>query len=1070
MQAFLPSKRAAIDAAQSPSAATHLPDYVELHAVSNFSFQIGASHPHELIERALALGYRGLALTDVCSMAGVVRAHLALRQARQSGVPGAQDFQLILGSSFEVQDDLTAQTSFTLVVLACHRRGYGLLCEFISRLRQDGEGKTLRPLLRQAIVPKALADCLLILCPHKDTPHQVLRQQIAWLRRGFHRRAWLGLEVQRDLDDRLWTHTMRGLAHASGLPLLACGDVRMHVRSRQPLQDVLTAIRLGQALSACGTQLARHAEHHLRSRLQLARLMPADALAQTCHVASLCPFSLDELRYAYPEEVVPAGWTPSAYLRRLTYDGASWRYPQGIPASVQDLIEKELGLISELSYEKYFLTVYDIVRFARERAILCQGRGSAANSAVCFCLGITEVDPSRSTLLFERFISKERNEPPDIDVDFEHERREEVIQYLYRKYGRDRAALTATVITYRSRSALRDVGKALGFDLACVDRICASQGFSRGRSKDDQDWIALGLDPQQRRVRLWLELSATLTGFPRHLGQHTGGFVISQGPLCRMVPIENASMAERSLIQWDKDDLDALGLLKVDVLALGMLTALRKAMNLIAQQRGDTFEMQDIPKEDPLTYDMMCRADTVGVFQIESRAQMSMLPRLRPRCFYDLVVEVALVRPGPIQGGMVHPYLRRRQGLEANSCPAGLEAALGRTLGVPIFQEQVMQVAVIAAGFSPGEADALRRSMAAWRRKGGVHHFEQRLIQGMLERGHPRSFAEQICKQIEGFGEYGFPESHAASFALLVYASAWIKCHEPAIFLCALLNAQPLGFYSPSQLVQDARRHGVQVLPADVMHSQWDAQLEPSTSPSPQGASAVRLGLRLIQGLGPAIVERLLDARREAPFRDIEDLCQRAALDKDHIRALASADALHSLAGHRRQQVWEACAQQAASGLLKEASIQEAHLELPPPSEGEDIVFDYASLGLSLRRHPLALLRPRLERHQMLSAQDLHSRRNGNRVRTCGLVTVRQQPGTASGVVFVTLEDESGQVNVIVWPQVKQRQHKALTQARLLAVDGVWQRQGEVCHVIAHQLHDCSAWLGRLNTLSRDFR
>ncbi|OGB02378.1 MAG: error-prone DNA polymerase [Burkholderiales bacterium RIFCSPLOWO2_12_FULL_64_99] len=1078
--------------------ATHLPDYVELHAVSNYSFLRGGSHPEELIERALALGYRGLALTDEASLAGVVRAHLALRKAREAGVPGAATFHLLLGSEFEVADP----TPFKLVVLACHRIGYGLLCEFITRLRRSSPGKGLAPLKRDDIRPAAWGDCLVLLIPQRHTSTEAITAHTRWLRQHFADRCWLGVALHHHLDDAVWLRTLRHIGDTEQVPLVATGDVHMHLRSRKPLQDVLTATRVGSPLAECGLQLARHAEHHLRSRLRLAQRYPADLLQATQEVASRCAFSLDELRYEYPDEIVPAGETARNFLCRVSTEGLVRRYPQGVPARVQAQMEAELALITELDYEKYFLTVYDIVCFARSRHILCQGRGSAANSVVCYALGITEVDPEQSTLLFERFISRERNEPPDIDVDFEHERREEVIQYLYTRYGRDRAALTATVITYRTRSALRDVGKALGFGLDEIERASGNLQWWDSQAALAERLQEIGLDPSTRRVQQWLELTRTLVGFPRHLSQHTGGFVLSRGALCRMVPIENANMPERSVIQWDKDDLDALGLLKVDVLALGMLTALRKAMDFIGQWRGQPFGMQDIPREDPACYEMMCRADTIGVFQIESRAQMSMLPRLKPREFYDLVVEVALVRPGPIQGGMVHPYLRRRQGLEPIDYPRGLQAALKRTLGVPIFQEQVMQIAMIAAGFTAGEADDLRRSMAAWRRKGDVHKFKERIKAGMRANQYPAEFAEQICQQIEGFGSYGFPESHAASFALLVYASAWIKCHEPAAFLAGLLNAQPLGFYSPSQLVQDARRHGVEVRPPDVMCSTWDCSLElpysehfahsyhsaPTSLPAAQARSsstpaapqsgppadsragpAVRLGLRLLAGLSPDVAQRIAVARQQAPFIDVDDLARRADLDQRTLRALAAGDALMSLSGHRRQQVWEASALHRAPPLLREAPVAEVPLALPAAPEGEEIVFDYASQGLTLRRHPLALLRAQMNAQRLLSASELHGFPNGRLARACGIVTVRQQPGTASGVVFVTLEDETGTVNVIVWPALKERQRRELVHSRLLAVYGVWQREGEVRHLVAHRLRDLSPLLGRLSTHSRDF-
>jgi error-prone DNA polymerase len=722
----------------------------------------------------------------------------------------------------------------------------------------------------------------------------------------------------------------------------------------------------------------------------------------------------------------------------------------------------------------YFLTVHDIVRFARSRRILCQGRGSAANSAVCYCLGVTEVDPSRMAMLFERFISRERNEPPDIDVDFEHQRREEVIQYIYAKYGRSRAALTAVVISYRPRSALRDVGRALAIPEALISALAKEHPgmYSRTvlveRLQSALALLAADVAPPTERLQLWLDLSTQLQRFPRHLSQHPGGFVLTRGKLTRLVPVENAAMPERSIIQWDKDDLDAMGLLKVDVLALGMLSAIRRCLDLISVQRGTPFLMQDIPSEDLATYNMICQADTVGVFQIESRAQMSMLPRLKPRCFYDLVVEVAIVRPGPIQGGMVHPYLKAREHPEQVLYPSpALQEVLKRTLGVPIFQEQVMQIAMAAADFSAGESDSLRRSMAAWKRQGGVHKFYDRLVGGMLKNGYSLEFAEQIFKQIEGFGEYGFPESHAASFALLVYVSSWLKRHEPACFLAALLNSQPLGFYSPSQLVQDAQRHGVGVRPVDVTRSDWDCTLEPVVE------SAVRLGLRQVGGLSESAAQRIVAARVEAPFTSTEDLALRCALDAGDLKALASADALISLSGHRRQQVWDAAALQPAPGLLRAVPVAEAALQLPPASEGEEVIFDYAALGLTLRSHPLLLLREQLSKMKLMTAAQLRDLPNGRLARACGIVTMRQQPQTAKGVVFVTLEDETGHVNVIVWKSLKERQRPALLRSRLLAVYGTWQRDvesgGDVCHLIAGHLQDLTPLLGGLTAQSREF-
>jgi error-prone DNA polymerase len=887
-----------------------------------------------------------------------------------------------------------------------------------------------------------------------------------WLLQHFTGRCWLGVEQLRRLDDEMRLHQLRQSSALTAVPLVAVGDVHMHLRSRKPLQDVLTATRIGQPLTACGFALEPNAEQHLRLRLTLGQLYPAELLAETLAVAARCVFSLDELRYQYPSEVVPEGETPSSYLRRLAWAGAARRWPQGTPPRFEQQIAHELELIADMRYEHYFLTVYDIVAFARSKGILCQGRGSAANSVVCYCLGITEVDPERTGLLFERFISRERDEPPDIDVDFEHERREEVIQYLYNKYGRERAALTAAVISYQPRSALRDVGKALGFEDGVLDALAKQSRWWDGHAIAPERLREAGLDPDQLRLRQLLELTSALIGFPRHLSQHTGGFVLTQMPLSRLVPIENASMKDRTVIEWDKDDLDALGLLKVDVLALGMLTALRKAMALIGERQGHAFSMQDIPDNDSPTYDMVCAADTVGVFQIESRAQMSMLPRLKPRSYYDLVIEVALVRPGPIQGGAVHPYLDRRRGLVPETYPGpdngkALRGALGRTLGVPIFQEQCMQIAMLAAGFTPGEADDLRRAMAAWKRHGNLHKYERRLVDGMTARGYEPEFAQGVYEQIKGFSSYGFPESHAASFALLVYVSAWIKCHYPAEFLTALLNSQPLGFYTPSQLVQDAKRHGVEVRPVDVVHSDWDCTLEVD--------GAVRLGLRLVSGLKREAAQRIVMARTSKPFDSTQDLARRAALDQPQMKSLAAADALMGLSGHRRQQVWDAAALQAPPALLKGAPVDEAPMALPPAPEGEAIVWDYAALGLTLRRHPLALLRPELARRKLMSAEELKDAPNGRLVRHCGIVTLRQQPGTASGVVFVSLEDETGVVQVIVWKHLRERQRLVLAQSRLLAVRGVWQRDGEAKNLIAGHLEDLTPLLSGLSTVSRDF-
>jgi error-prone DNA polymerase len=1096
-----------------------LPAYAELHCITNFTFLRGASHPEELVARAARLGYSALAITDECSLAGVVRAHVAAKE---------HDLKLIIGAEFLVQDPPHASRltphAAKLVLLATDRAAYGNLSQLITTARRRSEKGGYR--ITRGDLDCGVPGCLAILIPPAVPASTLPSPAIAgegvgvradWktqledaicVSQCFPGSAWIAAELLCGPDDRGWLDQLRGLSSASGLPLVAAGDTHMHVRSRRPLQDTLTAIRIGVPVAEAQHALYPNAERHLRMRLRLARLYPPELLAETMRIAKRCDFSLDCLRYEYPEELVPPGYTPASYLRALTIEGLRRRFPHSVPDPVRKLIEHELALIAELGYEPYFLTVYDIVKFARDRGILCQGRGSAANSAVCYALGITAVDPARMSMLFERFISRERNEPPDIDVDFEHQRREEVIQYLYRKYGRDRAALTATVITYRTKSALRDVGKALGFDLQQVDRLAKSFAWWDDKSTVAQRLTAAGFAADSPQIRRLIALTGTLVGFPRHLSQHTGGFVFARGLLSRLVPIENAAMPARSVIQWDKDDLDALGLLKVDVLALGMLSAIRRALDLIGARRGAPFTIADIPPEDPAVYEMIQRADTVGVFQIESRAQMSMLPRLKPANFYDLVVEVAIVRPGPIQGGMVHPYLRRRQGSEPVSYPsAAVKDVLKRTLGVPIFQEQVMQLAVVAAGFTPGEADRLRRSMAAWRRQGGLEHFEERLISGMLTRGYPREFAAQIYRQILGFGEYGFPESHSASFALLVYVSAWLKRHEPAAFLAALLNSQPMGFYAPSQLVQDARRHGVEVRPVDVAASDWECMLEPPAKkniPSPfqgegqdgggVGKPAVRLGFCMISGFAAAAAQRIVAARTahqtitpspsqgegrdgggvctpavQRPFESVVDLARRAQINKRDLKLLAAAGALQSLTAHRHAAHWAVAGVESTTALLSDAPIREAAPRLAAPTEGENLVADYASLGLTLGRHPLALLRARLTRMRLATAAELREFPHGRLARAAGIVVGRQRPDTDSGVVFVTLEDETGSVNVIVWRDLADSQRRELLGSRLMGVYGVIEREGEVVHLVARRLTDHSGLLGRLATSSRDF-
>ena len=1030
--------------------------YAELHALTNFSFLRGASQPEEMVLQATALRYRALAVTDECSVAGVVRAHVA---AKKCGLP------LIIGSEFSCVDGLK------IVALATDRASYGALTRFISGARRATTKG--RYLLERAALDGALDGCLIIWLP--TVGRVVLPQQEEdgrWLRERFAGRLWLGVELLTGGFDTRRLELLETLGSRLELPRVAAGDVHMHRRSRRALQDVLTAIRLNTPLSEVGYALFPNGERCLRPLERLQELYPAPLLAQSLVISERCNFRLDELRYEYPKEIVPEGETPTSHLRNLTLAGSAKRWPEGVSDAARDGIEHELQLIQELKFEPFFLTVHDVVRKARELGILCQGRGSAANSVVCYCLEITEVDPSRMAMLFERFISKERNEPPDIDVDFEHERREEVIQYIYEKYGRDRAALAATIISYRPRSALRDVGKALGFSLEEVDRLARGMQWWDGQKIDPERIRASGFDPVHPATQRLMALTAEILGFPRHLSQHVGGFVIARGRLDELVPIENAAMPERTVIQWDKDDLDALGLLKVDVLGLGMLSAIRKAFDLVNDFGGPgslsgTLGLATVPKEDSAVYDMICRADTVGVFQIESRAQMAMLPRLRPRTYYDLVIEVAIVRPGPIQGEMVHPYLRRRSGEEPVTYPSDpVRKVLERTLGVPIFQEQVMKIAMVAADFSAGLADELRRAMAAWKRKGGLEPYQQRLIEGMRKNGYPDSFAHQIFNQILGFGEYGFPESHAASFALLVYTSSWLKHYHPAAFCAALVNSQPMGFYAPAQLVRDARAHGVEVRPVAVQISQWDCTLERRGD----GSAALRLGLRMVKHLSKEGGQRVLAARAVRLFSHTADLAERAVLDRRDLEALAAADALADLVGHRHRAVWQVSGVERVLPLLTaDTVIEEGTPLLRAPSEGQNIVADYGSVGLSLRRHPLALLRESLAGRGVTPNQDLWDQRNGIPVIAAGLVITRQRPGSASGVTFVTLEDETGYVNLIVWERVATEQRAALLESRLMLVHGTLQREGDILHVVAKQLVNLSDLLGDLVVVSRNF-
>jgi len=1024
--------------------------YAELQCVSNFSFLRGASQPVELVERASTLGYRALALTDECSVAGVVRAHM---RAKELSLP------LIIGSQF------TFTCGLKLVILAATRKGYGQLCQLITRGRRaapKGSYRLSRADLTGCIA--SLGDCLLIW--HPDWPRPKDNEPGHWLALHYPDVTWLGVSVLREGEDAVKLRESIALAAQIGMGCVACGDVHMHTADRRPLQDTLTAIRHGVPLRQAGQRLFANGQRHLRKRAELARLYPPALLHETVTLAGRCHFSLEQLRYEYPHEIVPAGETPASYLRRLTDAGAAERWPGGVPASVRTQLERELALIEELGYEPFFLTVYDIAAFARSAGILHQGRGSAANSIVCYCLKVTAVGPEQLSMLFERFVSREREEPPDIDIDFEHERREEVIQYIYGKYGRERAALAATVITYQVRSAVRDLALALDVDEVTQRRLVMALRGWHGRLAEPEKLRAAGIDPEAEPVATLLRLAATLVGFPRHLSQHVGGFVISEGPLAELVPVENATMPDRTVIQWDKDDLEDLRLLKVDVLGLGMLTAIRRCFDLVAQSGGPSLRLDAIAMDDVAVYDMICRADTIGVFQIESRAQMSMLPRLQPRNYYDLVIEVAIVRPGPIQGNMVHPYLRRRSGAEPVVFPSeAVRSVLARTCGVPIFQEQVMQLAVVAAGFTPGEADQLRRSMAAWKRRGGVGHFEEKLATGMRRNGYEEQFAKQIINQIRGFSEYGFPEAHAASFAVLAYVSAWLKCHHPAAFTAALLNSQPMGFYAPAQLLRDARAHGVEVRGIDVGASNVECTLEPGED----GRPALRLGLDTARSLPQAAAQRIVAVRDAAAFSSVADLGDRAGLSRHDLEALAAAGALAGLEGHRHLAYWGVAGYLPPLPAAPDATTEGARPLLRAPTEAEDIVADYRALGFTLGRHPVALLRERLEEARILTAADLQETANGEFVRVAGLVITRQRPQTASGVTFVTLEDESGQVNVLVWRALGERQHAVLVGSRLMEVRGELQRESGVTHVIAARLVDRTSLLGSLQYTSHEF-
>ena len=1030
-----------------------LPHYAELHCLTNYTFLRGASHPEEMVQQASKLGYHAIAITDECSVAGVVRAYA---EARELNV------KLIIGTEITLLDGLK------LVLLATNLNGYGNMCELITLARSRAEKGSYQ--LSRSDLPDSIDDCLVIWCPKEDSTSDFDHaEQANWLAQHFTKRCWIAVEMLRGADDNWWLQRLQKIATISDLKLVAAGDVHMHVRQRHALQNVLTSIRVGKPVAECRAALYPNGERYLRAIGRLSNVYPPELLIETLAIVQRCSFCLSEIHYEYPEEVVPVNESPASYLRQLTYEGVKIRYPHGLTDKVRNLIEYELALIQEMQYEAYFLTVYDIVKFARDQRIMCQGRGSAANSVVCYCLGITEVDPGRMQVLFERFISRERNEPPDIDVDFEHERREEVIQYLFRKYGRDRAAITATVSTYHAKGAMRDVGKALGFSMDQTDKLSAAMTL-RYESGIPADRLSeVGFDPDNAKVKLLIALVDEIRSFPRHQGQHTGGFVLDNRKLTRLVPVEPARMAGRSVIQWDKYDLDVLGLMKVDVLALGVMTAIRKSIDMVNVYRGTNLRVQDIPSEDPKVYDMLCVADTIGLFQVESRAQMARLPTLRPRTFYDIVIQVAIVRPGPIKGGMVHPYLRRRAGAEAIVYPSDdIKYILERTLGVTIFQEQVMAIAIKAAGFTPGEADQLRRAMAAWKRKGGLEPFRDKLIEGMLSRGYEQAYAEQIFEMVKGFGDYGFPESHAASFALLAYITAWLKCYEPAAFAAGLLNSQPMGFYAPAQIVYDVQRHGVKVYPVDVLSSDWESTLVPDVIAN--GQPAIRLGLKSIGGLSWDGGIRVVKARQAKTFIGLDELREQANLNAKDMNALAEADAFRSLTGHRREAIWTSLGTERLPPLLRGSQQAERQPSLLAPTEGEEVLADYNRLGLTLRSHPMELLRPKLKSMRLKSSDEIQHARQGQLMRTTGVVLNRQRPDTASGVVFVTLEDEHGLINITVWRNIAERFRVALTQSRLLTVYGTIEREATTVYVMAGMLVDHSKLLGALATSSRDFR
>ncbi|WP_037155863.1 error-prone DNA polymerase [Rhizobium freirei] len=1029
---------------------TTIPRYAELQVTSHFSFLRGASSCEELFAQAAELGIEALAIVDRNSLAGIVRAHQA---AKDFGV------RLVVGCRLDLTDDLS------VLVYPTDRPAYARLCRLLSLgKKRAGKAKCRIELSDLVAYGEGL---IVVLIP--DLADQSCALHLRRLRDAFGRDAYLALTLRRRPNDQLRLHQLSNMAAAMGVATVVTNDVLFHVPDRRILQDVVTCIRHNTTIDDAGFRRERHADRYLKPPDEMARLFPRypEALARTIEIMERCRFSLDELAYQYPEERSHPELTPQETLERLTWEGAARRYPEGLPDKVRKTLEHELQLISKLDYAPYFLTVNSIVQFARSRDILCQGRGSAANSSVCYVLGVTSIDPDRNDLLFERFVSEERREPPDIDVDFEHERREIVMQWVFETYGRDHAALCSTVIRYRSKGAIRDVGKALGLS-EDVTKMLSSQVWGWGEDIGEKHAEELNLNLGDRRLRLTLELARQLMGAPRHLSQHPGGFVLTRDRLDELVPIEPAAMVDRQVIEWDKDDIDIVKFMKVDVLALGMLSCMKHGFDLLGQHKGINLDLATIPPEDPRTYAMIRRADTLGTFQIESRAQMSMLPRIKPRTFYDLVIEVAIVRPGPIQGDMVHPYLRRREGKEDVIYPKPeLEKVLGKTLGVPLFQEQAMRVAIECAGFSPGEADQLRRAMATFKHTGGVSKFGQKLIAGMVANGYEPEFAEKTFKQLEGFGSYGFPESHAASFALIAYASAWLKCWHPDVFCAALLNAQPMGFYAPAQIVRDARDHGVEVRPVCVNASRWDCTLEPTED---DGRFAVRLGLRMVKGLANTDAAKIVAARADDPFPSVDDLWRRAGVPAASLVELAEADAFQpSLRLARREALWAIKALRdeplplfAAASEREKATVPELDepaVDLRPMTSGGEVVEDYGHVGLTLRSHPIAFLRADLAKRRIATCREAMQSRDGKWLEAAGLVLVRQRPGSAKGVMFITIEDESGIANLVVWVKTFEKYRRAVLGAGMLGVYGRIQREGEVAHLVAHRITDLSGEL-----------